>query len=291
MGFFIIFFMAVIFSAINQTYQENGVHKYGAITHVTVKLFQVPMLMALFIILNNKFKIIPLELKYKFLANYNSIFIVVIIISLNLTITYLLNKYLEHTEIYSLGILLRLSIVIVLIIDIITGTLVFSWNLIFYVIIFLLGMLIMFDVHLIKSHHIKSDFKKAKLIISMIIVSILLPYFKKIGINSNYFNAESILIISNIAVAFIFYIKFKPKIKLRIFKEYLVQSTVCTISLFSINLLIANYGVFYFKIAEGLMLVLIALLSRIFLHTRITKRKYLGMSIAVLGFILLSINI
>lgn len=291
MDFFIVFFIAVIFSSASKVFQENTVHKYGVEIHGAIKFLQMSLLMMFFTFLTNTFKVIPLELKFNLELNSNAVIFIFIITILTIISTYLFNKLLEHEEIYSLGLLMKLTILIVLFIDIATGTLVFKWSLILYVIIFLIGILIMFDVHLLKGHHIKNDLKKAEFILPIFLILIIRPYFKRFAINSNYFNVETLLIIQNLAISLLFFVKYKPKISFNIFKEYLLQSFVCIISLFAFNLLIANYGVFYFNLSKGLTLIFIALLSRAFLHTRITKRKYLGMSIAVLGFILLSINI
>lgn len=291
MEFFIIFFMAILFASINQTSQESTVHKYGVAVHGSVKFMLMSFFMMISILISNTIFKMPIRLDFKINLTYKSVIAIIAITFLAIGTTYLFNKMLEHGEIYSLGVLMKLSILIVLFIDIVLGNIIFKWDLLFYVIIFLLGILIMFDVHLLKGHHIKSDMKKAKFIIPIFLISIIMPYIKRVGINSGWFNNETLIVISNFLISFIFMMKFKPKLNIKIFKDYLFQSAACTVAMFSYTVIISSYGVFYYKLANTITLIGIAILSKIFLKTKITKRKYIGMIIAGIGFFLISINV
>jgi len=290
--------VAVVTNSLNQVLQEKTVHKYGTKIHGVVKF---PIMSAISLILILIYKALgsyaeklPVQFNYHFDVNVGSILNMSIIIIATILITYLFNKLLERKEMYTLNIFFKLTIVVVMVIDILRGDLQFSLKLLFYVIVFLVGLFFILDIHKIEKDHIKSDLEEFGTVAVIFALMVAIPYFISEGMGAKgWYNPETLLLYNGTATGIVFYALFKPKIenKLTVIKDYFMQSLVCSIGGIALNLIIVLYGVFQYKIIEAFIVIGVVILSEVILKTKITIRKLSGVLIAAIGFLLISVNI
>lgn len=271
------FLIPVLAYSINKVMQQKTVKKYGVEVHGFIKCALMAFFMTLWVLLSAKNNLV--------FVNIPKTYTYIIIISFFLVITtYMFNKILEKEEIYSLNILIKASIIVVFFIDVFLNEIEFNILLFFAVTVFMVSIFIIKDFRIYK-------FKNIKFIITIFIIRIIEPYFRKNILRMLLVNKETLIIITNLIVALFFAYKFKPKINKTIIKEYIFQAIACLIAVFSFINILEKHGVFYFKLFKGLTLFTIPILAMVFLKTKISKRKILGIILATISFILISISI
>ncbi|MCT4613176.1 MAG: hypothetical protein N4A47_07405 [Clostridia bacterium] len=291
MNLVILFSLAFVFCSLNQIFQEKTVHKYGFKKHGVVKFVQMAfftlLIMGIGRLIGGQAEIF----KYKFEFNYYVLGLILAQGVLGFFVTWLFNKLLEKTEIYSLGLIMKMNIIIVLLIDYFKGDVNITFMMLGYIIMFLIGIFIVLDIHTLKGHHFKEDLKYIEYILAIFVVGIISPYLIKLSLDTGTINAETVSLFSTSIIAMMFVVVFKIKIDKESFIEYIPQSLSAVISGVAINNIIAEYGVFYSVLITTSVIIGVTILSSVVLKDKISFRKYTGVVIAAIGFFLISINL
>jgi drug/metabolite transporter (DMT)-like permease len=282
--------LGIAFGTTNQISQEFTVKKYGHKVHVFLKFllsmlltYIVNVIYKLFTIGSND--LIKVLFDFKFIFNIESIWLLVAFLASTIITAVLVNKLLKTSAIYILGIITKLSMVIVLGTEIILGNLDFSVEVMLAIIIFIVGLLLVLNLTKIKQ--VKNINKTAFFSLLIIVIfGVVHPYSQQTILNMELINKETLLIISSLTTSMYGLFFLKPdmaKVKKAI-KPYLIQSSAHVISTFALMAIIESSMTTY-VFALGAMGVVTTVFSAIVLKTKINKLQYLGVVLSMIGFV------
>lgn len=205
----------------------------------------------------------------------------------------LFNKELNNSNIYLLELLVKLSVVFISIIEILRGEVALTPILVLGTFLFLLGIFIIFDIKKFKNV-MKNKIARASLIIVILLVllNVAYPYQLQHVLRSGYTDRSGMFLLSSVATSLYALLVLRPNLEK--FKEsiapYILQAGLFFVSFFATTYLV-EISVLAYIYVIGLAGILLTLSSSIILKNNIGLRHYIGVSISLVGFILMQLVI
>jgi|LGVF01.2.fsa_nt_gb hypothetical protein len=288
-------FLALVFGVSNQISQEATVKEFGYKLHIFIKFLLTFIFTYIVNIIYKLFTLGTADLSRVFfdfhiVFTLEAVIFLTLFLAVHITCVVLFNKILKKSAIYLLNILLKISMVFILIIEILKGNLFFSFEIILATSLFLLGVSFVLNVFNNKKISVKQGRVTIIILVFLVIFNVAYPYQQQHLLNANYINKETMIMLSAFLTSLYGLLFLRPNLdRLKeSLSPYTIQAMAHVISQFALLELLENCMTTYMFVM-GLMGIGLTIFSSIILKQKINKYQYLGVLLAMAGFVYMQI--